>query len=60
MSTADTSPEDRNLWPGLTFDDALAARTWLRELGFTEGTLVQTDDVPESSTARCAGPRVVG
>lgn len=31
---------DRNIWPGLTYDDAMAARAWLAGLGFTEGVLV--------------------
>lgn len=34
---------DRNIWPGLTYVDALAARAWLAGLGFTEGILV-TDE----------------
>lgn len=28
---------DHNIWPGLTYDDALAAREWMRGLGFDEG-----------------------
>ncbi len=34
---------DHNIWTGITYEDALAARTWLRDLGFDEGILV-TDD----------------
>jgi uncharacterized glyoxalase superfamily protein PhnB len=32
--------EDHNIWPGLTYQDAHAARAWLAGLGFTEGILV--------------------
>ena len=35
----DTRP-DHNVWVGLSYDDPLAARAWLRELGFNEGILV--------------------
>lgn len=34
------SDADNNIWPGLTYDDPLAARAWLAGLGFTEGILV--------------------
>lgn len=34
---------DTNIWPGLTYDDALAARAWLRGIGFDEGILVEGD-----------------
>src|SRR5687767_10521193 len=30
-------------WVGLSYDDPLAARAWLRELGFDEGILVQDE-----------------
>lgn len=40
---ADTPPQDHNLWPGISYDDAYAARTWLAALGFEEGTLVEGD-----------------
>ncbi|MBS4101391.1 VOC family protein, partial [Tsukamurella paurometabola] len=32
-----------NIWPGLTYDDPLAAREWLRGLGFEDGILVEGD-----------------
>ena len=35
--------EDRNIWTGLSYDDALAARTWLASLGFEEGICVPGD-----------------
>ncbi len=38
-----TSREDRNVWPGLTYDDAMAARAWLAALGFEQGIVVQDD-----------------
>ena len=38
---------DHNIWPGLTYDDALAARAWLASLGFEEGVLVTS---PEGGT----------
>ncbi|MGH9106484.1 MAG: glyoxalase [Acidimicrobiales bacterium] len=31
---------DHNIWTGLTYDDPMAARTWLSALGFEEGVLV--------------------
>lgn len=31
---------DSSIWPGLTYDDAHAARQWLVALGFTEGTVI--------------------
>ncbi|WP_066912084.1 VOC family protein [Millisia brevis] len=31
---------DHNLWPGVSYDDALAARRWLAALGFEEGIAV--------------------
>jgi uncharacterized glyoxalase superfamily protein PhnB len=39
-----TPPTDHNIWAGLTHDDALAARTWLSALGFTDGILVMSAD----------------
>ncbi|TWS25200.1 glyoxalase [Tsukamurella sputi] len=38
-----TTRKDTNIWPGLTYDDALAAREWLRRLGFEDGVLVEGD-----------------
>lgn len=35
--------KDSNIWPGLTYDDALAAREWLRGIGFQDGILVEGD-----------------
>ena len=39
-----SSPTDHNIWPGLSYDDPLAARAWLVALGFTEGVLVAAGD----------------
>jgi uncharacterized glyoxalase superfamily protein PhnB len=39
-----TPPTDHNIWAGLTYDDALAARAWLSALGFTDGILVMSAD----------------
>jgi len=39
-----TPRTDHNIWAGLTYDDALAARGWLSALGFTEGILVMSAD----------------
>ena len=36
--------EDRNIWPGLTYDDPLAIRAWLASLGFEEGVSLSCDD----------------
>lgn len=35
---------DHSIWPGFTYDDALAARSWLAALGFTEGILVPDEN----------------
>jgi len=37
-----TPRADHNIWTGITYDDALAARSWLAALGFTEGVLVMS------------------
>ena len=39
-----TTRTDHNIWAGISYDDALGARAWLRALGFAEGILVQEDD----------------
>lgn len=39
-----TTRTDHSIWPGLTYDDAIAARAWLSALGFTEGVLVRSAD----------------
>lgn len=39
----DTTALDRNIWPGLAYDDPLAARAWLTRLGFEPGILVEGD-----------------
>ena len=39
-----TPRADHNIWAGITYDDALAARTWLAALGFAEGVLVKSAD----------------
>lgn len=39
-----TSPQDHNIWPGLSYDDPVAARAWLAALGFAEGILVMSED----------------
>ncbi|MDV3221907.1 VOC family protein [Intrasporangium sp.] len=36
---------DHNIWSGISYDDAMAAREWLRALGFEEGILVADDGV---------------
>lgn len=38
-----TNRDDRSIWPGLTYDDAVGARAWLTAVGFTEGILVPGD-----------------
>lgn len=40
MTSTPSGTEDRNVWPGFTCDDAVALRTWLGQLGFTEGVAV--------------------
>lgn len=39
-----TNRTDHNVWTGLTYDDPIAARAWLKALGFTEGILVPGED----------------
>lgn len=39
-----TPRTDHNIWAGLTYDDAPAARSWLAALGFTDGILVMSAD----------------
>ncbi len=39
-----TPRTDHNIWAGLTYDDAMAARAWLSALGFAEGVLVMSPD----------------
>lgn len=39
-----TTRTDHNIWTGLTYDDPMAARTWLSALGFEEGILVTGAD----------------
>jgi uncharacterized glyoxalase superfamily protein PhnB len=39
-----TTRTDHNLWPGLSYDDAHAARAWLAALGFEEGICVESTD----------------
>src|SRR6476469_9654612 len=39
-----TTRTDPNIWSGLTYDDPVAARGWLAELGFEEGILVPGDE----------------
>ncbi len=39
-----TQRTDHNIWTGISYDDALAARAWLVALGFTEGILVMAED----------------
>jgi uncharacterized glyoxalase superfamily protein PhnB len=41
-----TTRTDHNLWPGLSFDDAYAARRWLAALGFEDGICVETPGRP--------------
>lgn len=43
MDTTPTAPvtrTDHNVWVGLSYDDPVAARAWLRSLGFDDGILV--------------------
>ena len=43
MDTTPTAPvtrTDHNVWVGLSYDDPMAARAWLRSLGFDDGILV--------------------
>ncbi|GAB08170.1 hypothetical protein GOARA_004_00100 [Gordonia araii NBRC 100433] len=35
--------KDTNIWPGLAYDNPLAAREWLTRLGFEPGILVEGD-----------------
>jgi uncharacterized glyoxalase superfamily protein PhnB len=54
--------DDRNIWPGLTYSDARAARSWLAALGFTEGILVPgaaENDVMHSEMIWPEGGRVM-
>lgn len=48
METTETQTQttrtDHNIWVGLSYDDPHAARTWLRGLGFVDGTLVEDPD----------------
>jgi uncharacterized glyoxalase superfamily protein PhnB len=39
-----TTRTDHNIWAGIAYDDAMAARTWLQALGFEGGVLVAEDD----------------
>lgn len=40
MTSTRAARADHNLWPGISYDDALAARRWLATLGFEEGIAV--------------------
>jgi uncharacterized glyoxalase superfamily protein PhnB len=42
-----TTPTDHNVWPGISYDDAHAARRWLSALGFEEGVVVAGDQPGE-------------
>lgn len=37
---------DHNIWPGFTYQDPIAARSWLQQLGFAEGILVTDEQDP--------------
>ncbi|MEP6650824.1 MAG: VOC family protein [Lapillicoccus sp.] len=39
-----TTRTDHNVWPGISYDDAHAARKWLATLGFEEGIFVESPD----------------
>ncbi|MFI5075486.1 MAG: VOC family protein [Actinomycetales bacterium] len=41
-----TTRADHNLWPGIGYDDAHAARAWLAELGFEQGICVESPGRP--------------
>ena len=54
--------DDHNIWPGLTYRDAHAARAWLTTLGFAEGILVPGEadgDVMHSEMIWPEGGRVM-
>lgn len=38
-----TTTLDHNVWVGLSYDDPVAARAWLRDLGFVDGIVVEGD-----------------
>jgi uncharacterized glyoxalase superfamily protein PhnB len=42
-----TTRTDHNVWPGLSYDDAYAARAWLTALGFEEGIVVEGERAGE-------------
>lgn len=43
QATQPTTRTDHNLWAAVSYDDAHAARAWLRALGFEDGILVPGD-----------------
>ncbi|MBL9169811.1 MAG: extradiol dioxygenase [Verrucomicrobiales bacterium] len=53
---------DRNIWAGLTYDDATAARAWLMALGFAPGLVIPgpgTDEIHHSEMLWPEGGRVM-
>ncbi|GEE00276.1 similarity with Glyoxalase/Bleomycin resistance protein [Gordonia spumicola] len=51
-----TTRTDTNIWPGITYDDALAARTWLAALGFEAGVCVEGDGPGEVTHSEMLWP----
>lgn len=45
--TGATGRADHNVWVGLSYDDPLAARAWLRGMGFVEGVVVEGEEPGE-------------
>jgi len=57
-----TTRTDHNLWPGLSYADAPAARSWLAALGFEEGIRVdgeQPGEIQHSEMVWPEGGRVM-
>jgi uncharacterized glyoxalase superfamily protein PhnB len=54
--------DDHSIWPGLTYRDAHAARSWLAAIGFTEGIVVPgtgPDEIMHSEMIWPEGGRVM-
>lgn len=48
--------KDTNIWPGLTYDDPLAQRRWLADLGFDDGICVDGDGPGEVTHSEMLWP----
>ncbi|MBB2985086.1 VOC family protein [Terracoccus luteus] len=59
--TPGPSTTDHNVWVGLSYEDPLAARDWLRALGFRDGILVEGEhgEVVHSEMVWPEGGRVM-